>query len=63
MKRNVTASIDGITITAKIDTAKFGGLLLRGEVERLRDELADRIALALTGLIYLNTPRHRVKVK
>ena len=62
MKRCITVAADGLVIRATINTK---GLLhlTRGEVERLRDDLADRLQVAAARLPYLNVPVNRVTVR
>lgn len=61
MRRRIEVAADGIRIVATINTA--GRTLVREEVERLRDQLADRLQEAAAGLVFLGTPRNRVRVK
>ena len=39
-----------------------GQCLTRQEIERIRDDLADRLVEAVAGLPYLGTRKHRVRV-
>ena len=61
MKRNVRVTIQGLSILATIKTDRQE--YSRNEVERIRDQLADRLQDAAAGLIYFRTPRHRVTVR
>lgn len=61
MKRKIIVTSEGVKITAVISTN--GHQLMRDEVETLRDQLADRLQEAASGLIYLKTPRNRVSVR
>ena len=61
MKRKIVVTTPEIRLSATISTN--GLVLRRHEVERIRDELADRLQEAVAGLIYLKTPRHKVRVR
>ena len=61
MTRKIKVRADEVSIIAiiKID----GGHLMRDEVEEVRDELADRLQAACSGLPYgVGCPRSRVRV-
>ena len=60
MKRQILVTTPDVRIIAIINT---NGALARDEVERIRDELADRLQEAAAGLVYLRTPRNRVRVR
>lgn len=59
MKRKIVVSTPEVTITAVINVTE----LTLGEVERVRDNLADSLMMAASGLTYRPTPLSRVKVK
>lgn len=64
MKRSIEVRTGALRITATIDSGKIrNGALTRDEVERMRDELADRLQDAASGLIYDQVPRNRVLVR
>lgn len=60
MKRKIDVAAYGLRITAVLDS---GNRLTRDEVERVRDELADRLQEAASDLRYFPTPRNRVQVR
>ena len=60
MKRQIIVTTPDVRILVTIRT---NGSLTRDEVERVRDQLADRLQDAAAGLIYFRTPRHRVTVR
>ena len=61
MKRKIIVTTPDISIVAVIRSN--GHSLLRDEVECIRDQLADRLQEAVSDLIYLKTPRNRVRVR
>jgi hypothetical protein len=61
MKRKIEVDAGAVRITAVIDSAHR--YLTRDEVERVRDQLADRLQEAASGLVYFETPRNRVAVR
>jgi hypothetical protein len=61
MNRKIEVTAHGVRITATITTNGEG--LSRNDVERIRDQLADRLVNAATGLLYIGTPLSRVKVR
>lgn len=60
MKRKIEVRTPSISITATITTTNT---LTRGEVESVRDDLADRLLEAAACVRYLGVPRNRVRVK
>jgi len=61
MKRKIVVTTPEISIVAVIRSN--GCALMRDEVERIRDQLADRLQEAVADLVYLKTPRNRVTVR
>lgn len=59
MRRKIVVQTPEVSVIAWIQTDE----LRRDEVERLRDQLADRLQKAVSDLIYLRTPRNRVSVR
>lgn len=61
MKRTIRVRADEVTITAMIDSRHLA--VTRDEVEKIRDELADRLQAACSDLPYgAGCPRNRVRV-
>lgn len=60
----VTVADDFVTLrlSARITTRTFAGLT-KGETAAIREELADRLMRAASGLPYTNFPLNRVKVQ
>lgn len=61
MKRKIEVQADGIRITAVIDSGSTR--LSREEVEKARNDLADRLQTAAANVRYFNTPLNRVQVR
>ena len=61
MVRTIEVTAGDVTISAKVRTGK--NQFARGEVERIRDALADRLQEAAAGLPYIGVARNRVIVK
>jgi len=61
VKRRIDVKGGGVTVTAKIDTGDMNWLT-RHEVERIRDQLADRLQEAVANVLYVGVPRNRVQV-
>lgn len=61
MKRRIEVNAGNIRITATINSN--GEHLTRDEVERVRDELADRLQAAAAALPYMGVSRNRVSVR
>ena len=60
MKRRVAVTTPEVRIVATINTR--GWLLTRDEVNRIGEQLADRLQEAASDLIYFKTARHKVRV-
>lgn len=62
MKRKITVTAPGVSITATIDPIAAAKILTRDETEYVRDVLADRLQEAAARLPYMGVARSRVEV-
>jgi len=61
MRRKIEVRAGAVSITATIDSR--GKFLAREEVDRVREQLADRLQDAAAGVLYIGVPRNRVVVR